>query len=467
MSLALRTQSPSARLFSDKIFILLIIFACAYIMGNIGTGSLTNWDEAVYANVSREIVRTGNWFKLQHGGSLWLDKPPLYIWFTSVFYRIFGVNEFSTRLTSSLFGVATIALLYVFIKEAVSSRAALIGSLTLLGLPHYLHFAKMGMLDVTLTFFLSLMIYSFWKGEENANFLFVSGLCLGFAYLTKGAASFLGPGIIFIYSILTGKARLLFRQQFLSGIVISLVIIAAWYGTQYHYQGSERLQSYFGSHIFGRAMQARDGHEGGFNFYQKAIFNKNKPWSPFLYLSVLYLLWLAKSKRKEAALVLCWTVGTYLAFSSLGTKLHWYIIPIYPALAFSFALSIDKFAKNGAFRVLFAIVVIGLIVQIPVSWAFKLNFSDNVKQTRLYAMALQKNGKDIRLFRINDENEAFYLDNLKLVGASQRSGAEGIIYIVNRRDAADFKRSYGANIRIIREYGDLKFLEGGVRQIAD
>src|SRR3989338_2980517 len=98
----------------DKIFWLLLIFASIYILGNIGTGSLTTWDEAVYANISKSILRTGNWLVLYQDDSPWFDKPPLYIWSTALLYKLLGINEFATRLTSSLFGIATILLIYIF-----------------------------------------------------------------------------------------------------------------------------------------------------------------------------------------------------------------------------------------------------------------------------------------------------------------------------------------------------------------
>ena len=245
-----------SRIIYDKVFWLLFIFAAIYILGNIGTGSLTTWDEAVYANISKEILKTNSWLILYENGNAWIDKPPIYFSLTALFYKLLGVNELAARLPSGLFGLATVMLLYIFIKEIVDRNAAVLSALLLLAMPHYLHLAKMGMLDVSLTFFIVLMIYFFWKGEENPVFLFWSGIAFGAAYFTKGFASFLGLFIIGLYALFAQKLRLLFRRQFILGILISLALIAGWHYAEYKAFGRVALDQWFGYHVYARATGA-------------------------------------------------------------------------------------------------------------------------------------------------------------------------------------------------------------------
>jgi len=75
----------------------LLLVASFVLLWNLGTGSLTSWDEAVYAQVAKEILISNNWIDLTHMGNAWSDKPPLYMWMTAIFYKLFGVNEFSAR----------------------------------------------------------------------------------------------------------------------------------------------------------------------------------------------------------------------------------------------------------------------------------------------------------------------------------------------------------------------------------
>jgi len=399
-----------SRIIYDKVFWLLFIFAAIYILGNIGTGSLTTWDEAVYANISKEILKTNSWFILYEHGNAWIDKPPMYMCLSALFYKLLGVNELAARLPSGLMGLATVMLLYIFIKEIVDRNAAVLSALLLLAMPHYLHFAKMGMLDVSLTFFIVLMIYFFWKGEENPVFLFWSGIAFGAAYFTKGFASFLGLFIIGLYALFAQKLRLLFRRQFILGILISLALIAGWHYAEYKAFGRIALDKWFGYHVYARATGALDGHVGGPNFYQKAIFNKNKPWAVIPYLALLYMVWLSVRKHDKRAILACsWILATYVLFSAVATKIHNYIIPIYPALALSSGIFLARFLKNKMFHIFLSAVLILMVVQVSYSWAFKLDFSLDLKTVAARAEALKARGAYV-FSSPRDASDVFYTD---------------------------------------------------------
>jgi hypothetical protein len=87
-----------ALLKSEIIIILsLIVFAGFIFFWRLGEPALKDWDEAIYAEVSKEILLTGNWIDLQCDGKPWLEKPPLTLWLTAILYRLFGVNEFWSR----------------------------------------------------------------------------------------------------------------------------------------------------------------------------------------------------------------------------------------------------------------------------------------------------------------------------------------------------------------------------------
>lgn len=390
----------------DKVFWLLFIFAAIYILGNIGTGSLTTWDEALYANVSGNILKTGNWLIMHdRPGKLWFDKPPLYIWCTAIFYKIFGINEFSTRLTSGIFGIATVLLVYIFVKRIKNTNTALLASLLLLASPHYLHFAKLGMMDVMLVFFITLMVYLFWIGQEKPKYLFWSGITLILAYLCKGMAAMSGPAIIVLYCLFSGNLKLLIKREFMAGLLISLILISTWHILQYIYGGPESINSYFGFHLFKRVTQSLEGHTGGINFYQKVVFNKNRPWGIIYYPSLVYILWLAaKNKDKMAILFSIWAMAVFIICTIVKTKLHWYIMPVYPALAAASAVFVERFLKNKLFYTGIAVILFAMILQVPISWAFKLDLNPSAKDAALHLKKLP----------YEDNGSIFYYETIKM-----------------------------------------------------
>jgi len=88
----------------------------------LGGGSLAAWDEAIYAQVSKEMVQGGDWLTPHWEYTVWFEKPPLFMWITALFYRLFGVSEFWTRMPSALSGVALVGVTYLIGKSTDDRR---------------------------------------------------------------------------------------------------------------------------------------------------------------------------------------------------------------------------------------------------------------------------------------------------------------------------------------------------------
>ena len=200
---------------TQKDILSLTVISAVIIMWNIWSGSLLSWDEAFYGSVSKEIFRTGDWINLYWAGIPWSDKPPLYMWATTLFYNSFGINEFSVRLFSSICGTGTVLAVYFLARELYSRRAALASSLILLTTWHFIWSSKVGMLDSTLTFFITLSFLFFQIGLRNRKFLFLMPLAFMLAFLTKGPGAMIIPVIIVPYAIFSGNIKKLFDPYLL------------------------------------------------------------------------------------------------------------------------------------------------------------------------------------------------------------------------------------------------------------
>src|SRR5215210_3359563 len=110
----------------------LLLIAIFALLWKLGAGSLTAWDEAIYAQVSKEIVKGGDWLTLHWEYTPWFEKPPLLMWVTALFYRLFGVSEFWARLPSALSGIALIGVTYVIGKLTYGKRVGLLAAVILL-----------------------------------------------------------------------------------------------------------------------------------------------------------------------------------------------------------------------------------------------------------------------------------------------------------------------------------------------
>src|SRR3569833_2271787 len=58
-------------------------------------------NEAMYAEIARQMLRTGDWVTPHLNGAPYLNKPPLTFWLTAALIPITGSNE-AVRLLSGL-----------------------------------------------------------------------------------------------------------------------------------------------------------------------------------------------------------------------------------------------------------------------------------------------------------------------------------------------------------------------------
>jgi len=59
-------------------------------------------DEARYSDIASLMNRTGDYITPHLNHVVYLEKPPLCYWATALSFKIFGENEFSSRLFAAL-----------------------------------------------------------------------------------------------------------------------------------------------------------------------------------------------------------------------------------------------------------------------------------------------------------------------------------------------------------------------------
>ena len=245
-----------------------------FLVFGLGRGSLASWDEAIYATVAKEIIRSGDWFRLTSQGGLWFDKPPLAIWATAFFYQIFGIGEFSARLFSGLCGVGAVVITYFIGRELFGRWMGFLGAMVLLSSMHFFRFARFGMMDAPLVFFEALSLYFFWLGQEKNRYLIFSGIALGLALMTKGFAALLILPVVWIYCFWARRLSVITRSSYWIGLMIAAGIALPWNLYELLNYRSEFMSGVVIKHLVLRTTQALEGHVGGTYFYIRTIFRK-------------------------------------------------------------------------------------------------------------------------------------------------------------------------------------------------
>ena len=87
-------------------------------------------DASQYAEISREMMMSGDYLHIYDRGYDYLDKPPLLFWASATSMKVFGVNNIGYKLPSILFALlalyATFRLAKLLYNETTGRMAALI-----------------------------------------------------------------------------------------------------------------------------------------------------------------------------------------------------------------------------------------------------------------------------------------------------------------------------------------------------
>lgn len=204
---------------------------------NLGFADIQVWDEALYGVRAESVVRFGDWWdQTPHSieGLYSSLHPPIYIWCTAGAYALLGVNEFSTRLFSALFGAGTIFLVYLVGKRILNRTTGFVAALFLGLNPFFTFWTRQAQLDATLTFFITLSLlficHLISDGRHTGLWVILSGVAVGLALMTKLFVALIVPVALLLGSVIYDRSnwrRSLWHVLLITGI--ALLIALPWH----------------------------------------------------------------------------------------------------------------------------------------------------------------------------------------------------------------------------------------------
>lgn len=257
--------------------ILLTALASIAFFPFLGSVHLFDWDEINFAEAAREMIVTGNYSQVQINFEPFYEKPPLFFWLQVISMKIWGVNEFAARFPNAMFGIITLLTLYLIGKRYKDNRFGLFWAFMHLSalLPHF--YFKTGIIDPIFNYFIFLGIYSLTRLINNKEALggcwvWVGGIALGLAILTKGPIGLLLPLLtFFIYWIKMRCKWVISWSALLIFGLTTLVIPLLWFGYQTYKDGGVFIKS-FVSYQIELFRQPVAGHVQPFYYHFVVVF---------------------------------------------------------------------------------------------------------------------------------------------------------------------------------------------------
>jgi 4-amino-4-deoxy-L-arabinose transferase-like glycosyltransferase len=317
--------------------VFLLVWAAFVFFRNI-TSHPVETDEALYAAVGRQIARTNEWFRLEHEGTPFFYKPPLYFWLMAVAIKSFGENDFAVRFPSAALGLATTVLVYVAGKRLFSGRTALTAALITTTTYNLIWLAPQGKMDVELGFWLNLAFFSFLlayrEKDRQLGFLVLSFSAMTIATLLKGPIGLMLPGFAGLVYLLATRKSKTFSE--LPALAIGSAVLAGISSIYYLALGPD-----FNHYFFVVENLARITEESKpFYFYFYMIFADLFPWSFFIPCAAI-ALWksgLLKSGTHEFATLL-WFLSFFFFLNVPSYKEEDFLVYLVPPFALLIARS--------------------------------------------------------------------------------------------------------------------------------
>ena len=334
-----------------KILVLLLLFAPLFFY-KLGQTSLISWDEAWYADVSRNIINTGDLFNLSWNGMPFSDKPPGGFWLEAISFKILGVSEFSARLPSAVAGVLSLYLIYLLGNKLFNKLTGILSISALVSSPWFLYRSRVGDLDSLLTFFYLLTLYLAYLARENKKFLIPFCLSLAYLPMIKGVV-FVGAVIPSLLIIFWGN-KIYKIKDYLLALFLSFGFFGTWILVQY--LNSPDLVRYHFSHSL-RESSFESNILSNFQVLKEYLHSGIGRWFWPGILGVVAGM-LLKNKRIFA-------LSIFFFFYSLQFLLSpkieiWHLIPLYPFMILCFFSSVQIISTKIIKKKILASILISI-----------------------------------------------------------------------------------------------------------
>jgi 4-amino-4-deoxy-L-arabinose transferase-like glycosyltransferase len=355
----------------------IFILALVLFLGNIVESDL-RFDNIFYAALSKSVLYSDNFFKINLVGSPYFNKPPLFFWINSIPIFILGNSVLAAKIVSIIFGIANLPLIYLFAKKLTKNvNIANLSVFVFLTTVTIVKNTRACRMESMLVFFILFSLFFLVKYSENQKpyYLFYWGTLSGFAVLTKGIAGFIPIIVGLFYLIILVRRndiKISFSHVFFA-LMCFLFVFLWWF--IYMSFDTEFMNRFFKKEIVIRIFETFK--EGKNTMYEKKPF-----YSYFKYLITKYFYYLPfcilgfLKLKKELQnneifkLITFYVFIVFILIHFISSKYERYLYLIFPFLSIWTAIGLISYFKKvdfNSFIKKFTIVALIVTAIIPIN----------------------------------------------------------------------------------------------------
>jgi len=319
-----------------------------------GTRGIWQPDEGYYAGTSLTMLHKQSLLIPYLGEEeIFLDKPPMVYWGVIAGLKVFGHNEFAVRFFHGLSFVFTSLLTGLICLELFKSRTAALLSIIMYStmvIPFIA--ANFVTPDTPLVLWTTTAIYCFLRsvrpGCRRTVWQMLMCLCVGFGFLTKGPAVLIPCVGIFVFLLIRRQLIEYFKTPWaIAGLLIFIAVGLSWY-IWISFKISGAFSYLFDSQIWGRLVTGRFKRNPGLSgalIYLPVLVFGSLPWTTLWIEKRAVIVntffrsnsWKNLRDRRGVLFLVCWFFVPLIILCLASSKLGFYVLPIFPALAIATA----------------------------------------------------------------------------------------------------------------------------------
>lgn len=310
----------------------------------LGVRDLRDSDEGRYAEISREMVASGDWLTPRLNGYKYLEKPPLQYWGTALIFSAFDESNLTARLWVALIGFLGGLWTWFVGHRLFGAQQGLFAFLILMSSFLYMASGHFVTLDMTVSVFMAVAVGALALAQSRREdrshvrrWMLLGWGALGLAVLTKGLMGVVLPGAAAFLYMLWQRDWVLLRHLHLgAGLAVFLLVTAPWF-VAVSFANPEFPSFFFIHEHLQRYTTDFHRRDEPFYYLLPVLLVGALPWLVAVVRGILrsQFDWWPKETRGFDAERLLWAYAIFIVlfFSLSHSKLPPYILPAFPALA--------------------------------------------------------------------------------------------------------------------------------------
>ncbi|WP_133126934.1 ArnT family glycosyltransferase [Legionella nagasakiensis] len=356
-------------------YLLLGLFSLLLFLPGISNLPVVERDEAHFAQATRQMVQTGEYFQIRFQDKTRFQKPPGINWLQAAFVQLFSDGEqakiWPYRLPSVIGALLSVWLTFFFSRRFVHERTALLASAFLASSLLLVVETHMAVIDASLLSSVVLMQGALWIIYSNGinrksvhwGWACIFWLAMAYGFVLKGVTPLVGVLSVAALCLFERRLDWLRGLRIFFGLCLFLVLSLAWLLLVNAAEQSNYLLQMVHKDLLPKLQGGHESHGKPPLFHLVVLPFTFWPASLFLWQGAVYAY--KERHQKTVRFLIAWILPTWIFFEMMPTKLPQYVLPTFPAIALLFALVVEQVKEKPgkwlhSLQFLWGVLTVGL-----------------------------------------------------------------------------------------------------------